>query len=259
MIETTGYAVLALLETGDLINAQKTIRWLAAQRNAFGGFDSTQDTVVALQAMTSAAAGQHRDVDATVRIRSGSWQKDLKVSPDNADVVQIVEMPAGASATVESGGKGEVMAQFVRRYNLLNAASPAKSAFQINVRYSADQVAVNDRITVSVAIQFTPPEPLQAGMVVLDVAVPTGFAPVSDTLAAALKQQPKLKRWDLAGRKVILYVDDLAPSEQLLVSFQAEALYPVRAQPVPSRAYAYYRPEWSGETLGKPVVVTATG
>ncbi|HUX88697.1 MAG TPA: alpha-2-macroglobulin family protein, partial [Chloroflexota bacterium] len=258
-IETTGYAALALLEMGDLVNAQKAIRWLAAQRNALGGFESTQDTVVALQAMTTAATGQRSDVDATVTIQSGSWRKDLKINPDNADVVQIVEMPPGASASVEAQGKGEVMAQLVRRYNLPNAAAPATSAFQIDVRYSADQVAVNDRLTVTVAIQYTPPEPMQAGMVVLDVAVPTGFAPVTDTLDAAVKQQPKLKRCDLAGRKVILYVDDLAPAEQLLVSFQAQALYPVRAQPVPSRAYAYYHPEWSGETLGKAVVVTATG
>ncbi|HLH71868.1 MAG TPA: hypothetical protein VKX96_01190, partial [Chloroflexota bacterium] len=130
------------------------------------------------------------------------------------------------------------------------------SAFQIDVAYSTDQVAVNDRITVSVSIQFTPPEPRQAGMVVLDVAVPTGFTPVHETLDALLKQQPKLKRWDLAGRKVILYVEDLAPQEQFTITFQALALYPVRAQPVTSRVYAYYRPEWVGETLGKAVTVS---
>ena len=94
-------------------------------------------------------------------------------------------------------------------------------------------------------------------MVVLDVSVPTGFEPVATTIAAALKRQPKLKRYDVAGRKVIFYVQDLLPNEQLTISFQAKALYPVRAQPVSSQVYAYYRPDWRGETVGIAVSVAS--
>ena len=51
------------------------------------------------------------------------------------------------------------------------------------------------------------------------------------------------------------HVDDLRPDETLAYSFQARALYPVRAQAVSSQVYAYYRPEWRGESLGGQLVV----
>ncbi len=49
------------------------------------------------------------------------------------------------------------------------------------------------------------------------------------------------------------------PDESLILTFQARALYPVRAQAVASQAYAYYRPERRGESLGGKVVVRARG
>jgi CD109 antigen len=92
-------------------------------------------------------------------------------------------------------------------------------------------------------------------MVVLDVAVPTGFAPETATLDTLLQRAGKLKRYEVAGRKVIFYIEDMLPEEELTFSFDARALYPVRAQPVTSQAYSYYKPEWKGESMGVKVVV----
>jgi CD109 antigen len=109
VIETTGYAALALLRLNDPLNAAKAIRWLAAQRNANGGFGSTQDTVIALEAMTEAARTARSDVDATITLRSGSWQKQLRVAPDNADVLQIVRRrPGDPRPGREGAGPGAV-------------------------------------------------------------------------------------------------------------------------------------------------------
>jgi len=249
-IETTGYALLALTEHGDRLNASRAARWLVSQRNAYGGYGSTQDTVVGLQALTRFAAGAKSDVDATVTLRSGAWQKEVRISPENADVLQLIDMPVGSTVSVDVKGKGQVLLQSVLRYNVPDPDQKEQSAFQIDVQYGADQIAVNDLIDVDVKVKFTPPEPMQAGMVVVDVAVPTGFAPETGSIEALVKQQPKMKRYDVAGRKVIFYIEDMAPDEQIAFSFQARALYPVRAQAVTSQAYAYYRPELKGESLG---------
>nr|MDA8188899.1 hypothetical protein [Dehalococcoidales bacterium] len=255
-IETTGYATLALVEHGDRLNASKAARWLVSQRNAYGGFGSTQDTVVGLQALTRYAADARSDVDMSVTIKSGAWGKELKVTPANADVLQVVELPVGDNVSVEARGRGQVVGQAVRRFNLPEPQKKEISAFQIKVDYGTDKVEVNDTINISATVKFTPPERVEAGMVVLDVAVPTGFAPVPESLTAMHKQQPKLKRHDVAGRKVILYIDDMAPDEQLTFSFQARALYPVKAQAVTSSVYSYYRPEWKGESLGGQIVAS---
>lgn len=260
-IETTGYATLALVERGDRLNASRAARWLVSRRNAFGGFGSTQDTVVGLQALTRYAAGAKADVDATVTLEAGNWRKEVRVSPENADVLQVVEVPVAlvqplsqergdGALTVGVEGKGQVVVQAVRRFNVPDPQKKAESAFQIQVEYGVGQVEVNDQIDVSAMVKFTPPEPVQAGMVIVDVAVPTGFAPVAESLEAMMKGQPRLKRYDVAGRKVVVYVEDMMPGDEVRFSFKARALYPVKAQAVTSQAYAYYRPEWKGESLG---------
>ncbi len=255
-IETTGYAALALLAGGDTLNAGRAVRWLAARRGSQGGFGSTQDTVVALQALTASAATSRTDIDATVAISAGSYRKEVALQPANADVMQFIELPAGVvSATVETRGKGQPVVQAVSRYNLPAAEIAAQSAFQLDVKYSTDQVATNDLITLTAGVRFTPPTPVLAGMVVVDVAVPTGFAPETSSIEALAKKTAKLKRWDIAGRKVLFYIEEMQPNESITLTFQARALYPVRAQAVASQAYSYYRPEWRGEHLGAKVVV----
>ncbi|MBI4321253.1 MAG: alpha-2-macroglobulin [Chloroflexi bacterium] len=253
-VETTGYATLALLEHGDRPNAARAARWLVSHRNAYGGFGSTQDTVVGLHALIKYAADARSDVDITVALRSGAWSKEVRVTPANSDVLQVVEIPAGNELRIETRGRGQVVAQAVRRFNVPAAEQKELSAFQIKVNYGTDKVAVDDLIDISATIKFTPPVPMEAGMVVLDIAVPTGFAPVHESIASIAKKQPKLKRHDVAGRKVILYIEDMSPNEELSFTFQARALYPVKAQAVTSTAYAYYRPEWRGESLGGEMV-----
>lgn len=249
-IETTGYAALALLTRGDKLNAGQAVRWLAAQRNAFGGFGSTQDTVVALQALATAASAGRADIDATITLAAGDWRKEVRIAADNADVLQIVEVPLDERLEMASQGKGQVTAQSVLRYNVPAMADTTVAAFTIDISYDTTEIEVGDRLTINASITYTPPEPIPAGMVVLDIAVPTGFAPVAATLDTLVQEQSRLKRWDQAGRKVILYIEDMQPDEHLALSFQAQALYPVKAQPVTSQVYSYYRPAWKAEHLG---------
>jgi CD109 antigen len=254
-IEATGYATLALLELGELLDASRAVRWLALQRNAFGGYGSTQDTVVALQAMTAAATVSRASVDATVAIRAGEVAHDYHIGGDTADIVQIIQLPAEGTLAVETSGSGSVMGQLVRRYNLPEPDWVLAPIFDLHVDYGTERVEVDDTIDITATIRFNPPQPLAAGMIVLDVAIPTGFAPVAETIDILVAGEPKLKRWDQAGRKVIFYIEDMRPGEVLTLTFAARALYPVRAQPVASQVYAYYRPEWRGESLGGGLVV----
>jgi CD109 antigen len=258
-IETSGYATLALLEHGDRLNASRAARWLVSQRNAYGGFGSTQDTVVGLQALTAYATGARAEVNMVVKLESEGWRQEVRISPENADVLQMVQVPLGQQVLVAAEGKGEAVLQWVLRYNLPQLEQTKVDAFQISVEYSTDHVEVDDLITVSAKVRFNPPEPVEAGMVVLDIAVPTGFAPVSESIASLVNAQPKVKRYDVVGRKVVLYIEDMRPGESLNVAFQARALYPVQARGVVSQAYSYYRPEWKGQTLGDAMTVVAGG
>ena len=154
-------------------------------------------------------------------------------------------------------GKGEAIGQVVKRFNVPDAEKPVKEILKVDVNYDTTQVAVNDLVKVSASVTFNPPEPMEAGMVVLDISVPTGFTPVTESIDAAMAKDKRLKRYDVAGRKVIFYIENMQPGDKVSLSFDVKAMYPVKAKAVASIAYSYYKPDIKGETLSQDVTVIA--
>ncbi len=253
-IEATAYATLALTQHGDAFNASRAAKWLVSQRNANGGFGSTQDTVVALQALTEYATGARADVDLRISITQGGDERTLRITADNYDILQVVEVPVDGEIEIRVEGEGEAIAQVVRRFNI-PAPEKGEEILKVSVDYDATEVEVNDIVTVSVEMEFAPPVPMEAGMIVLDVSVPTGFSPVTDSIAAVVDKLEKVKRYDIAGRKVIFYIENMVPGERISFTFDVKAVYPVKAKGTSTRAYSYYQPEIWGEAMGGDITV----
>lgn len=77
-IEMTAYALQAFIEAGKESDSIPILKWLITQRNENGGFQSTQDTVVGLQAMSKLAAKMYvADSQVNIRVNHG------KGSPTN--------------------------------------------------------------------------------------------------------------------------------------------------------------------------------
>jgi CD109 antigen len=254
-VETTGYATLALIKHGDAFNASRAAKWLVSQRNAYGGYGSTQDTVVALQALTEYSTGTRADIDLLINVDGNEVDRQIRLTEANFDVLQVIEMPVDERIEISATGKGEAIAQIVRRFNIPDADTGI-SIMTIDVDYDVTEVEVNDLVTVSVDLAFNPPEPMEAGMVVADVSIPTGFTAVTDTITEAVASEAKLKRYEIAGRKVIFYIENMFPGDRVAFSFQVKATYPVKAKGVSSEVYSYYKPDIRGETLGSEVTVT---
>jgi CD109 antigen len=254
-IEATGYAIMALIKHGDAFNASRAAKWLVSQRNAYGGYGSTQDTVVALQALTEYSTGARADVDLTVSIEAAGEETKLRIRQNNFDVLQIVEVPINEEIKIIVEGEGEVMAQVVKRFNL-PSTEKEEEILKVSVNYDVTQVEVNDIVKVSAELEFNPSIDMEAGMVVLDVSVPTGFAPVTESIAEVVEMEDNIKRYEIAGRKVIFYIENMFPGDRVSFDFQVKALYPVKAKSVSSQAYSYYKPEIRGETLSQELSVS---
>jgi CD109 antigen len=254
-IETTAYATLALVEHDDAFNASRAAKWLVSQRNAYGGYGSTQDTVMALQALTQYSSGTRADVDLTITIESSTSIIDKRITPQNFDILQLVEVPINDHIKITTKGMGEAVAQLVTRFNLPQVMSNGE-ILTIEVDYDTTQVEVNDLVDVAVKIEFNPPQQMEAGMVVVDVSVPTGFTPVMESIVDAAEGEKKIKRYETAGRKVIFYIDNMLPDDSLSFSFKVQATFPVKAKGVISTVYSYYQPDIRDETLGKKVTIS---
>ncbi|XP_078063627.1 alpha-1-inhibitor 3-like, partial [Mustelus asterias] len=124
-VEMTAYVLLALLSqpqvpTSDLDRAIPIVRWLVKQRNSYGGFASTQDTVVALQALSLYAeliyvADPHSSV--TVSSESG-FHEEFHIDSSNQLLLQsrpLPEVPGEYSADVT--GSSCLLLQISLRYN----------------------------------------------------------------------------------------------------------------------------------------------
>ncbi|MFC1970543.1 alpha-2-macroglobulin family protein, partial [Chloroflexota bacterium] len=258
-IETTAYATLALVQHGDAFNASKASKWLVSKRNAHGGYGSTQDTVVTLQALTEYATDARSDADLTITLKGKDIDKQLQINQSNFDVLQVIEVLVNTEIEMIVRGEGNAIGQVVRRFNEPEAdTTPAAQMLKIDVDYDTTEVEVNDLVRVSVEMEFNPLPELQiseAGMIVLDISIPTGFEPVPDSIVAITQRLNNIKRYDIAGRKVIFYVENMQPGEKIAFNFQVKALYPVKAKGVTSTAYSYYKPDIKGEVLSAAVTV----
>ena len=166
----------------------------------------------------------------------------------------MAEVPINGEIEISATGQGKAVIQLVKRYNLPEAQQGGQ-IFHINVDYDTTHVEVNDIVAVSVSLEFNPLMPIEAEMVVLDISVPTGFVAVPDSLEKVLLDNEKIKRYELAGRKLIFYIEGMIPNEQIAFTFQVKAMYPVKAKGATSQAYSYYRPDMKGETLSEDMVV----
>jgi len=259
-VETTAYAALALMQE-QMPQANDAIKWIAAQRNSLGGFNSTQDTVMALKALMTAAMLQRRDVNLIVTATEadsenpggGNMLAQFSVDSTNFDVLQVAELPLGSSIDLAASGSGEVNFQLVRRFNVLLSDQIICNDMQLDVEYDAQHVSVDDIVNVTVRVSYVGPG-VSSGMLLVDVGVPTGFAPVQESLDA-LVSGGSVSRIEVAGRKVIIYIDDLPRETELTLAFQVNALFPVRAIIPDSKAYMYYKPEVRAEKKGAQISV----
>ncbi|KAH3800027.1 hypothetical protein DPMN_153652 [Dreissena polymorpha] len=84
-VETTAYALLAFLKFDDFKTSHKIVAWLTAQSDATGIWRSTQDTVVAMQALATYSARTYNpEVDLHVKIEKGDWIKKSHVNRENS-------------------------------------------------------------------------------------------------------------------------------------------------------------------------------
>lgn len=88
-IETTAYALLTYTERGLVEDSIPVLNWLIAQQNPFGGFSSTRDTVVALQALSMLMSKITQTSDMQVKFTYKKQEsKSINVNRDNAWIVQ---------------------------------------------------------------------------------------------------------------------------------------------------------------------------
>ncbi|MGH0168414.1 UNVERIFIED_CONTAM: hypothetical protein FKN15_054850 [Acipenser sinensis] len=90
-VEMTAYALLTYTLLGDVATALPVVKWLSQKRNALGGFSSTQDTCVALQALSEYAILSFvGGVNLTISLASTNldFQETFELNKANKKILQ---------------------------------------------------------------------------------------------------------------------------------------------------------------------------
>lgn len=93
-VEMTAYGLLALLEAGQFEDGLPTLKWLLNQRNENGGFQSTQDTIVGLQALSKFAervSAASNNVRISIKYNE-NVESQINVNGDNSLILQTYEV-----------------------------------------------------------------------------------------------------------------------------------------------------------------------
>ncbi|NWQ73128.1 CD109 protein, partial [Columbina picui] len=214
-IELAAYALLSHFHQDRLAEGIPIMKWLSQQRNHLGGFSSTQDTVVALQALSLFATlttASKTEMDVTVTAPYLKTPETFSIDTQNRFLLQTKEIAPAQPVTITVAAKGTGFAVFQLNviYNTKHTDQRLRSvrkqeAFDLNVDVKDDKDDKN-HLTLNVCTRYlgsgTAPS---SGMVLMEVGLLSGFSVSPDFIPL----DNTVKKMEKDSGKVNLYLDSL--------------------------------------------------
>uniref|UniRef100_A0A3B5LAV3 Alpha-2-macroglobulin bait region domain-containing protein n=1 Tax=Xiphophorus couchianus TaxID=32473 RepID=A0A3B5LAV3_9TELE len=184
-VEISSYVLLAKLSAShtaeDLGYASGIVRWLTTQQNYYGGFSSTQDTVVALQALSLYSSLVFSpEGSSTVTVQSPSGPLTFDVTPDNKLLYQekILQGEAG-KYSLEVKGTGCASVQISQHYNIPPPPDATTMSVEVLLKDYISPLQLLHSLLLS--CRYSGKEE-STNMVILDITLLSGFIPDPQSL-----------------------------------------------------------------------------
>ncbi|XP_071766721.2 CD109 antigen [Centroberyx gerrardi] len=247
-IEMASYLLLCLNELGSVERGLGLLRWLGQQRNHLGGYGSTQDTVVGLQALSAVAAqGASHDQDLTIRVSTNSTAAAaaaFHIDHNNFLLLQSQQIAPQAELNlrVTAEGRGFALVQLNVFYNvgsgslLRRRRAAGGEAFALEVELfdtetHAVRLYICTRLQEAAGLEAT-------GMVILEVGLLSGFSLAQNGVPTGAV----VKKVETSPGKVILYLDSVT-TEEMCIQIPLVMEYKVaKVQDATVVIYDYYEP-----------------
>jgi hypothetical protein len=257
-IETTSLAMLGWLKANSPAefngNVLKAVKWVGQQRGGYGGFGSTQSTILALKALIAYTKANKKTPEAGeltlyvgdkkvggLKFAAGASEA-LTV---NMEDVEANLKPGENTVRVEITGKNVFPYTLSWSYNTLKPASAEKAPVKLETSLAKTEVSEGDGVRLTVKVENVSGQ--GQGMAVAVVGLPGGL-----TIPEDLKQlkdhvrlpegggRPLVSAFEIRGRELVLYWRDLAPGQKIEVPVDLTCRVPGEYSGPASRAYLYY-------------------
>ncbi|XP_068105339.1 complement C5-like [Hyperolius riggenbachi] len=257
MVETTAYALLAILKSGDREYAKPVVQWLKEKERYGGGFYGTQDTIVSLEALTEVAILEAKlklDMEVTVNYRKSGPFKNYRLTEKNP-FAKPVEVPIQEDLLVSTRSAYGVVRGNVRTvYNLISP--PEENCFfELKTqkiippgeksKFDEDSNAIY--LDVCAKYKPKPDENPLSGPVVMEITLVTGFMVDEKHLSELVNQVDQyVVGSKVEDGKIILDFDWIPSDEFICTTLLLRKMFQVLLiSPGILKVYEYRTPERS--------------
>ncbi|XP_073826180.1 CD109 antigen-like [Musca autumnalis] len=254
-IEVTSYVLQALLETeeepGKIL---PIIKWLIGQRNNLGGFDSTQDTVVGLQALVAFAEKYSPTRGGgKVKIHFKAMDEEgvettscyFEVDQENSFILQSHLLPKTTRqvccTATATEGSGSFLIQLSYNYNL----NVPENKPNFHIEYKSKVNPLSGQLALNVSAEYKPQPTVdrnESNMAVMEISLPSGYITHMDNLKA-LQSASRIQRVEMKNDDtiVVVYFERLVAGELSSFDIFANKSHAVdNLKPTPITIYDYY-------------------
>uniref|UniRef100_A0A8C6VC88 Alpha-macroglobulin receptor-binding domain-containing protein n=1 Tax=Naja naja TaxID=35670 RepID=A0A8C6VC88_NAJNA len=250
-IEMTSYVLLAYMakepspSQEELLTATAIVKWLTNQQNPNGGFSSTQDTVVALQALCQYRTITYSKdgVDARVTLSSGDVAlTKFHVDSTNSLLLQCKDLPS-VPGDYMAEVTGCIFMQTSLKYNIQppQEEAPFKLIVQ-TVPQNCTGPKAHQTFDIAFNISYTG-QRMVSNMAIAQINMLSGYIPLKSTV--------KL-RTEIATTQVLLYLEEVSGAGELGFSLTVELETPIQGlKPALVKVYDYYETGENGIPMGR--------
>lgn len=161
-VEIASYVLLACLKLGREENSTNAFNWLIKQRTPNGGFFSSHDTVLGLQAL-SAMSEQIDIQNSSINIKFS--EKEQSEIFDNLESTKYVELPStDRQFNISATGEGSAYVNIFSEYKIQTNTTGSKITLNLK--------SIKTSSGIKLEIQVKGPT---TNMAVIDVEIPSGF------------------------------------------------------------------------------------
>lgn len=229
------------------------VRWLSKQRNGLGGWSSTQDTVLAMQALANFADLTYgSSMNMKIKMNDGQDTNEFEITSKNNLVLQQVEdIPVPSTLKITASGDGCALLQAHVQYNEKQVLT--KPSFSVSVKEATLKSGKLNPLKTCYSQQLTVcAKWLRKGvsnMAMIDVSMVSGFTPNEKSLNKARLTTRGLKDIETKGKNLYFYFNRLE-NKTTCVSFVVDQEQAVeKSKEVPIKVYDYYDTEKSATTM----------
>lgn len=258
--ETAAWAILALCKAGQSrdIQVKHLLDFLRRSRDSYGGFGSTQATVVALKALQAFQQSLGNvQAPGEIRVRvNGTWLDTLYYTPQQMEKLKLecsqwLKTGLNEIEIVQTSSQKPI--PFVFEAQWANTEIPQTSPvnpLDLQIRYSNARVNSGDFVRLSVNVKNQLSRTVNAPMLVL--GIPAGLSLQSWQLLE-MEKKHLFDHFELRDNYLVLYFESMDSQSERSFYFDLKASQAGYYQSPLSVAYPYYDAEQKNWTRAVPM------